>query len=304
MIQKLLIFIFLFSMSSHANEILPIPQMVEYDSDKAKLGKKLYFDTRLSADNTIACVTCHNIEAGGDDNLPASYGIGGQVGEMNAPTVLNAYFNFRQFWNGRVRTLQNQAKGSIQNKVEMGHEFPLLVKNLRQIEEYQTQFMKIYPEGITEDTIVDAIAEFEKTLITPNAKFDKYLNGQKDILSDQELNGYQLFKDKGCIACHHGINVGGNLYAKIGIVEERKLAHKGLYDITKNKDDLYMFKVPGLRNVEHTAPYGFVGQYPTLERAVADIAYKQLGVELEENEIEDIIAFLKTLSGEVHVIND
>lgn len=286
----------------NANSIVPIPQKIEYNEPKAKLGKKLFFDTVLSANNTVSCATCHNLEIGGDDNLRFSFGIHGQEGFMNAPTVFNAIFNFRQFWNGRARTLQEQAKGSIQNKLEMAHDLDKLVLNLQKDAHYQKEFSSVYDNGISADNIVDAIAEFEKTLITPNSKFDRYLNGQKNILNEQELRGYELFMNKGCIACHNGVNVGGNMYAKIGIVEQQQLPHKGLYDITKNQDDMYMFKVPSLRNIEHTAPYGFIGQYETLEETVFDIAYKQLGIELSEKQVNDIVAFLKTLSGEVRII--
>lgn len=300
------IFVFFIFLPSFAytNSILPIPAKIEYDLEKAKLGKKLFFDTKLSANNTISCASCHNLEIGGDDNLKFSFGIHGQEGFMNAPTVFNAIFNFRQFWNGRARTLQEQAKGSIQNKLEMAHDLEVLSKELQKEGAYKQAFEKIYTNGISAENIVDAIAEFEKTLITPNSRFDQYLNGNKNILTKQESRGYELFVTKGCIGCHHGVNVGGNMYAKIGIVQKQQLSQKGLYDLTKDEDDMYLFKVPSLRNIEHTAPYGFLGQYETLYEVVYDIAYKQLGIRLQDDEVKDIVAFLKTLSGEVSIIDD
>lgn len=278
--------------------ITPIPQVIDYDYKKALLGKKLFFDTRLSRDNTVSCANCHFIEDGGDDNNTVSFGIEGKTGTRNAPTVLNARYNTLQFWDGSAKDLQEQAKGPIHNPVEMASNFKEVVKKLKKDKEYIKEFSLIYENGITGLNITDAIAEFEKTLITPNSRFDKYLRGDKNILSKNELNGYKLFKEYGCISCHNGINVGGNLIQKIGAVEKYDTNDLGRYNITKNEDDKFYFKVPSLRNINLTAPYFHDGKVKTLKEAVEKMAAHQVGFLIEEKEIEDIISFLKTLTGD------
>lgn len=284
--------------------IKPIPLDIQYNLQKAKLGKKLFFDTKLSKDNTISCATCHKIEMGGDDNLPFSFGIQGQKGNINAPTVLNSIFNFRQFWNGRAKTLQEQAIEPIENPIEMGHNFQELLLLLKKDKNYLKTFHEVYEDGITKENIADALAEFEKTLITPNAPFDKYLRGDKNAITPQQKKGYETFKAKGCIICHNGINIGGNLYAKVGIVNEKNFADKGLYLITKNPQDTYMFKVPSLRNITLTSPYLHNGSLNSLYDTVKLIAFMQLGIELSDQDTKNIIAFLHSLEGKVKGLNN
>jgi len=266
---------------------------------KAKLGKKLFFDPILSKDGTISCATCHDLQNGGDDGLKFSFGINGQKGNINSPTVYNSVFNFRQFWDGRAKDLKEQAKGPIENPVEMGHTMHGAVEVLRQSEKYVEIFHELYKEGISENTIVDAIAEFEKTLITVDAPFDKYLNGDQNAINEKAKKGYVLFKSKGCILCHNGVNVGGNLYNKFGIYEDSKSENLGRYNITKREEDKYVFKVPSLRNISLTAPYMHDGSVSTLNKAVELMTEYQLGRYMETGDTDAIVAFLKSLTGEL-----
>jgi len=297
---KFCLFIFIV-ISSYGADISPIPQKIEYDYQKAILGKKLFFDTRLSMDNTVSCATCHDLLNGGDDGLEVSFGIKGLKGTVNAPTVLNSVFNFRQFWDGRAKNLQEQALGPIENPVEMGHNLKILVEKLKDTE-YKDQFNSIYKNGITKENLVDAIAEFEKTLITPNSRFDKYLLGDKNAITPYEKEGYELFKNKGCIACHHGVNVGANHYNKFGAFSPVSSKNLGRYEITKDDEDKYYFKVPSLRNIQLTAPYFHDGREYDLDKAVELMAAVQLGRPITEDEVKKIVAFLKTLTGQLKVI--
>lgn len=283
---------------SNAQPITPIPQNIKLDEQKVKLGKKLFFDTILSADNTVSCATCHDLKNGGDDGLKFSFGIDGQEGDINSPTVLNAVYNFRQFWNGSARNLAHQAAGPIENPIEMGNNFETLIITLSKTP-YKSDFEQIYRDGITKENILDAIAEFEKTLITPNAPFDKYLRGDSLAITQNQKDGYELFKSKGCIACHHGINIGGNLYNKFGVMDEVKSKRLGRYEVTKKESDKYYFKVPSLRNIKETAPYLHDGRYENLEDVVMFMAYFQLGRIISEEEIEKIVDFLHSLTGEI-----
>jgi len=282
--------------------IKPIPNEIKVDAKKVQLGKKLFFDPILSKDGTISCATCHDLQNGGDDGLKFSFGIKGQEGNINSPTVYNAVFNFRQFWDGRAKDLKEQAIGPIENPVEMGHTMGNAVKTLSQNKMYFKGFNAIYEDGITKDNIVDAIAEFEKALITPNSPFDRYLKGDKKAISEKAKEGYLLFKSKGCILCHHGVNVGGNFYNKFGIYEDADTEHLGRYNITKREEDKHVFKVPSLRNIALTAPYMHDGRVETLKKAVELMTKYQLGRHMELGDTEAIVAFLKSLTGEIPMI--
>jgi len=261
------------------------------DAKKVQLGKKLFFDPILSKDGTISCATCHDLQNGGDDGLKFSFGIGGQEGNINSPTVYNAVFNFRQFWNGRAKDLKEQAKGPIENPVEMGHTLSAAVETLNQNKMYFENFNEVYADGITKDNIVDAIAEFEKTLITPNSPFDRYLKGDKKAISQKAKEGYLLFESKGCILCHHGVNIGGNFYNKFGIYEDAGSRRLGRYSITKREEDKHVFKVPSLRNIALTSPYMHDGRVTTLKEAVELMTRIQLGRHMEQGDTEAIGAF-------------
>ncbi len=282
--------------------IKPIPNEIKVDPKKVQLGKKLFFDPILSKDGTISCATCHDLQNGGDDGLKFSFGIRGQEGNINSPTVYNAVFNFRQFWDGRAKSLKDQVRGPMENPVEMGHSMAEAVKVLKKSDTYRKDFNTIYLSGITEDNIADAIAEFEKVLITPDAPFDKYLKGDKNAISQQAKEGYRLFESKGCILCHHGVNIGGNFYNKFGIFKDAKSTNLGRYNITKREEDKYVFKVPSLRNIALTAPYMHDGRIDTLKGAVELMTKHQLGRYMESGEIDAIVVFLKSLTGEIPII--
>ena len=284
--------------------IQPIPLEIKLDSRKVELGRRLFHDPRLSADNTISCAYCHNLANGGMDSLPRSIGIGGMEGKINAPTVFNSGFNASQFWDGRVKTLEEQIDFPMQNTCEMGTTWPEVIDKLKQDGDYQQVFASIYPEGIGQSSIRDAIATFERSLITPNSRFDQYLRGDKQALDKDELEGYELFKSLGCISCHQGVNVGGNMFEKIGLFADY-FVHRGnvqeidfgRYNVTKNEEHRYEFRVPSLRNVALTAPYFHDASAKTLEQAVSVMGEYQLGVNLEKDEIAKVVKFLRTLTG-------
>ncbi len=287
---------------SQAAAIKPIPEVMKADPQKIALGKKLFFDPLLSKDGTVACATCHDLQHGGDDGLRFSTGIDGQKGVINAPTVYNAVFNFRQFWDGRAKDLKEQVFGPIENPLEMDHSMKATVETLKKNLLYTKQFNAIYSDGITQENIADAIAEFEKVLITPDAPFDRYLKGDQKAISDKAKEGYRLFEYKGCILCHNGINIGGNFYNKFGIFKDANSSSMGRYHITGREEDKYVFKVPSLRNVALTAPYMHDGRAKTLKDAVEIMTEHQLGRYMTPEEIDSIVAFLRSLTGKIPAI--
>ena len=287
--------------------IRPIAESVQVDARKAILGNMLYHDTRLSSDNTVSCASCHGLATGGVDNKQYSEGVGGQLGGVNAPTVYNAVYNFVQFWDGRAKTLADQAAGPPLNPIEMAStSFDEIIAKLQQDKNFTAAFNEVYPDGLTQDNITDAIEEFERTLITPNSRFDKYLKGDDQALTADELTGYELFKQHNCATCHVGPNLGGQSYELMGL-RRHYFADRGLelteedngrYKETKQERDRHRFKVPGLRNVELTWPYYHDGTRATLEEAVRDMAIYQSDAELSEAGVAQVVAFLRTLTGE------
>ena len=285
--------------------IQPLPLTVKLNPDKVALGKMLFSDTRLSQDNTMACVSCHNLSSGGADGKQVSTGAGGARGQVNTLSVFNSAYQIAWFWDGRAATLNEQIDGPIHNPLEMGMTWDRLEKKLQQITEYETFFNKIYADGINEDNIKDAIVTFERSLITPNARFDRYLRGETDAISENEKTGYRLFKDYGCIACHQGMNIGGNMFQIFGVAknyfENRgniTRADLGRFNVTGRKEDKYRFRVPSLRNVALTAPYFHDGSRNTLEQAVHIMAEYQLGRTIPDTDVALIVNFLNTLTGE------
>ena len=285
--------------------IQPIPLTVKEDPKKVELGSKLFSDTRLSHDNTVSCATCHNLKGAGIDHKRLSMGIDGQFGDVNAPTVYNSGFNFKQFWDGRADTLEDQVNGPTHNLKEMGSNWDEIIGKLKVDPNYVSAFLASYSDGITSANIRDAIATFERTLSTPNSRFDKFLLGDKNALTSIEKKGYELFKEHGCVVCHQGINVGSNMFQSFGkfgnYFEDRgniTNADLGRMNVTKNLKDRYKFKVPTLRNIELTAPYFHDGSVKTLDSAVQVMAKYQLGISFEPDEIQAIVQFLKTLTGE------
>ena len=293
---------------ARANEpVRPIDQVLEYDAAKAALGFALFHDTRLSVDNTVSCASCHALETAGVDNHQYSHGVDDQLGGVNAPTVYNAVYNFVQFWDGRAKTLADQAAGPPLNPVEMASEsFDQIIGKLKADKKFVREFNAVYPDGLTAENLTDAIEQFERTLVTPNSAFDKWLRGDDEAISAEELEGYELFKKYDCATCHVGPNLGGQSYELMGLrrhyFAERglELTHEdnGRFKETQLERDRHRFKVPGLRNVEHTWPYYHDGTRETLEEAVSDMGLYQSGVELSAQETDKITAFLKTLTGE------
>ena len=287
--------------------VRPIDTEVHVDEAKAALGSALFHDPRLSVDNTVSCASCHALETAGVDNHQYSHGVDDQLGGVNAPTVYNAVYNFVQFWDGRAKTLADQAAGPPLNPVEMASpSFDAIIAKLKADKAFAKAFDKVYPDGLTEANITDAIEEFERTLITPNSRFDKWLRGDDSAITADELAGYELFKTYDCATCHVGPNLGGLSYELMGL-RKHYFADRGIeltnedngrYKETQQERDRHRFKVPGLRNVEHTWPYYHDGTRHTLEEAVRDMAIYQSGVELSDAEIDQISSFLKTLTGE------
>lgn len=281
--------------------IQPIPPVKEINLALAELGKKLFFDPRLSKSGFISCNSCHNLSMGGTDNLKTSIGHNWQQGPINAPTVLNSSMNLAQFWDGRAPDLKAQAGGPIANPGEMGFTHKLAVSVIESIPGYVIEFKQVFGnDSINIDRITEAIAEFEKTLVTPNSNFDKWLLGEKDALTPDQLAGYKLFKESGCVACHNGEAVGGKSFQKMGVVEPYKTQSsvEGRSAVTGKDEDRFKFKVPTLRNVEMTYPYFHDGEAETLTEAVDIMGRLQLGKKFNDKENAQIVAFLKTLTGE------
>ena len=281
--------------------IQPIKPLTTINPGMVELGKKLFFDPRLSKSGFISCNSCHNLSMGGTDNLKTSIGHDWHQGPINSPTVLNSSFNLAQFWDGRAKDLKAQAGGPIANPGEMASTHELAVEILQSIPGYVTEYQQVFGnDKINIDGVTDAIAEFEKTLITPNSRFDQWLMGDSNAINETELAGYQLFKDSGCAGCHNGPAVGGNSYQKMGIVTPYKTANKaqGRFDVTGIESDRHVFKVPTLRNVELTYPYFHDGEAATLSDAVRIMGEVQVGKQFTSEENSKIVAFLKTLTGE------
>lgn len=283
------------------------PLMTSLDTDSAKvaLGFDLYHDTRLSGDNTISCATCHSLETGGVDREQFSTGIKKQKGGVNAPTVYNSALNMAQFWDGRAADLKEQAAGPPLNPVEMGSiSFDEISSKLASDPAMNKRFLEIYPEGINQSTITDAIAEFEKTLLTPS-RFDNYLKGDVNALTADEKEGYELFKENKCATCHTGINIGGQSYEYMGIKKDYFVQRgtgltdgdQGRFAVTKNKWDMHKFKTPTLRNVAITQPYFHDGSIETLKEVVVIMNQFQANKTLSSQETTKIISFLNSLTG-------
>ncbi len=281
----------------------PLPPAAGLDAAKVALGDKLYHDTRLSGDDTISCSSCHGLDKGGTDQKQVSEGIRGQKGGINAPTVFNAGFQFVQFWDGRAADLVEQAGGPVTNPIEMGAKWPDVIAKLQQDEMLGQEFAAAYPDGITQANIQDAIATFEKSLVTPS-RFDDYLRGNADALSDVEIHGFEVFTSKGCAQCHVGKALGGQSFEKMGLEKNyfagRELtdADHGRFNVTKEDYDERRFKVPVLRNIALTAPYFHDGSTSDLAEAIAVMSDHQLQSSLSKEDREAVLAFLKSLTGE------
>lgn len=293
----------------------PIPKDNPMSAAKVELGKQLYFDPRLSVNGTVSCNSCHDVSGSGTDNRPVSIGVGGKAGGRSAPTVWNAAFLTAQFWDGRAATLEDQAKGPILNPIEMAMPSEkAVIERLSSIPGYKEQFAKVFggPGALSYDNIAKAIAAYERTLITPNSAFDRFVKGDKKALSPAAQRGMKTAQDVGCTACHSGVNFAGpalpmgeGFYQKFPMMENSdyvvkyKLAEdEGRFEVTKNAADKHMFRVPTWRNVALTAPYFHNGAVKTLDEAVRVMGKTQLNKDLSAEQVSDIVAFLNSLTGE------
>ncbi|MBP4001320.1 cytochrome-c peroxidase [Pseudomonas koreensis] len=282
----------------------PLPPMPHLDARRVELGRQLFHDPRLSINNTLSCASCHQLDKSGADTRAFSNGFDGQPVAVNTPTVFNASLNFRQFWDGRVETLEEQSNVVITSPHEMGSDWDTVVQRIADDAAYGQSFRAAYPDAVNRANIQNALATYERTLLTPDSRFDQYLLGNTDILTLEEKYGYQRFKEYGCIACHQGVNIGGNMFQKFGVfgdyIADRgnpTVADQGRFNVTGDEADRAVFKVPSLRNVALTAPYFHDGSAPTLERAVDVMFQYQLGRMPSEEDKTLIILFLKTLTG-------
>lgn len=288
-----------------ANEpVQPLTPPQGIDTAKAALGRALFHDVRLSGDNSLSCASCHALDKGGTDRAKTSTGIRGQMGPINSPTVYNAVFAVRQFWDGRAADLFEQASGPVHNPLEMGSNWGEVLPKLEGDAALMQQFLASYP-ALTGDNIADAIATFEATLVTTNARFDQYLMGKADAISAEERSGYELFKANACATCHVGKAMGGqsfeymghrrDYFADRGNVGEPDM---GRFNATKQAADRYKFKVPTLRNIAQTAPYFHDASAPDLAAAVRTMSKYNGAREFTPAEVAKLVAFLQTLTGE------
>lgn len=311
-VKQLLICLLIFTASASQGSgegiqepLLPIPKSVDFPFDKAALGDRLFHDPRLSANNSISCAHCHELASGGTDNLGKSVGVEGAVGDIKSPTVYNSGFSFVQFWDGRAATLEEQIDGPVNNPVEMASNWLEVVTKLQADASMVAAFSEIYPDGITPANIKNAIATFERSLVTADSSFDQWLRGDETALEAKALEGYRLFKDYGCVSCHQGMNVGGNMYGYMGAMGNYfadrggkiNQGDLGRFNVTGLSEDRHLFKVPSLRLVVLNAPYFHDGSAETLQEAIDIMARYQLGRKIPEQDVEAIIAFFHALVG-------
>jgi cytochrome c peroxidase len=285
--------------------IAPLPPTIAVDSARASIGERLFHDARLAHDNTRSCATCHPLDQGGAQPRRRAMSASGQLLPRNTPTVFNVGFNFSFNWDGAVDSLEAHAETVLLNPEVMNTTWPELLAKLRADSDYVAAFRAAYGRDINRANVLDALASFERSLVTPNSRFDRYLRGERDALTAGELQGYQLFRSYGCVACHQGTNIGGNLFQKFGVFRASEATRPadgaidlGRYAVTKVARDREVFRVPSLRNVAATPPYFHDGRAATLEVAVDTMARMQLGRQLTPGETGLIVQFLHTLTGE------
>jgi len=288
-----------------AEPIRPIPLHTKLDEKKVKLGRKLFHDTMLSSDHSISCSSCHDLKHGGADGKRRSRGVGGAEGEITAPTVYNSGLSFKQFWDGRANSLEEQVGGPLLNSNEMASDWKTVIDRLKHSPKYSQEFAEAFATGISEENIRNAIATFERSLSTPNCRFDQFLRGDLTAITHEELEGYKIFKQVGCISCHQGVAVGGNMFQPFGVMgnyfHDRGNVTKadyGRFNVTSVEADRFMFKVPSLRNVALVAPYFHDGSTRTLEEAVSIMGKYQLGTPLDGKQVRLVVKFLNTLTGD------
>ncbi len=294
---------------SIAEPVAPLPLVSAEDPARVALGERLFGDARLSRDRSMSCLTCHQFDRGGADGLPVARRTDGTLLARNTPTIFNVGFNYFFNWDGSTETLEDHAERLMLNPEIMNADWPELLERLKADASYVAAFKAAYPDGLTKTSILDAVATYERSLVTPNSRFDRYLRGHQDALTEEERQGYRAFESNGCVACHQGMNIGGNMFQKFGIFPySRPSAYArnpddapadfGRFQVTQTERDRHVFRVPSLRNVALTAPYFHNGQAATLEAAVDTMAQVQLGKTLTSEEIGLIVRFLHTLTGE------
>ncbi len=304
-------FLLVWAISSQADSVrvgeplLPLHPYQNLDPRKVALGDMLFHDKRLSADNSISCASCHVLSSNGSDSLASSVGVGKVVGPIKAPTVYNSAYNFAQFWDGRAATLEEQAAGPVHNPIEMDSNWEQVLGKLKNDAKLVELFGKAYPDGLNAKNITSAIAEFERSLITIDSPFDRWLQGYDSALSEKERNGYRLFKSYGCSSCHQGRNVGGNMYAYMGAMGdyfadrggEIAEADLGRFNVTKDELDRHLFKVPSLRLAARQKYFFHDSSQTELEDAIKVMGRYQLGRDIPRKDISDIAAFIRSLVG-------
>lgn len=294
------------SIHASANSaILAIPEPTPQPTQLISLGDTLFHDTRLSSDNTISCASCHDLSHNGADRRPFSVGVGGAVGRIRAPSVYNRALDLAQFWDGRAANLKEQVDGPIHEQVEMATDWDSIIKKLQNDAEVSRQFITIFRDGITANNIRESLAAFQKTLILKDSPFDRWLSGDLSALSLKEIKGYELFRSYGCVSCHQGANVGGNMYARMGSLEnyfelkgdDISHADLGRYNVTGNPNHRYVFKVPSLRTAALNDYFFHDSSVNSLEEAIVTMARYQLGRELPQQHIDAIASFIQSLTG-------
>lgn len=292
--------------ASGGHALAALPQSIALDSEKVRLGERLFRDARVSGDTKLACVDCHGLDHGGANGQAKSNFAGRKPVGVNVPSLFNSAFNFRFGWAGNLEDIGQQLDAAMESVAAMAGTWDVASKRLMRDTAIRTEFERVYPDGLTPLTLRETLAIYSLSLITPNSRFDRSLRGER-ALEQREQRGFQLFRDYGCVSCHQGINVGGNMLQRFGVMRDYfggrtdlTRADLGLYDKTGREEDRHVFRVPSLRNVALTAPYFHDGSRDTLEAAATDMARYQLGLELDPEEAGEIAAFLRTLNGELN----
>jgi cytochrome c peroxidase len=293
-----------FAATVDSEPVTPVAPAGQLDTAKVEIGRKLFHDPVLSRSGTTSCATCHPLDAGGADGAVHAAGADGRPLDFNTPTIFNVANNFRLNWRGEFATLEEQNEQALLNRRIMNMAWTELLARLGADAGYRRDFAALYGGALAPTQVLDALAAFQRSLATPNARFDRWLRGEADALTAQEEHGYQLFKSYGCIACHQGMSIGGNLFQRFGVFHQPftrgnlATADLGRFTLTGAPEDRHVFRVPSLRNVAVTAPYFHNGHTYSLREAVTTMARSQLGRELPDGDAAAIVQFLATLTGE------